>query len=54
MRETKDRIHIRKYTASLTQVVIFMPSFTWLRDIIHRAEINYSEVKLYFSQDGYF
>lgn len=54
MREKKDRIQIRKYTASLTQVVIFTPSIARLRHIIHSSEINYSEVKLYFAQDGYF
>lgn len=25
-----------------------------LRDIFHRAEVNYSKVKLDFAQDGYF
>lgn len=40
--------------ASLTQVVIFTPSTARLRDIIHRAEVNYSGVKLCFAQDGYF
>lgn len=54
MREKKDRIQMRAYTASLTQVVIFTPSTARLRDIIHGAEVNYSEVKLYFAQDGYF
>lgn len=54
MREKKDRIQMRAYTASLTQVVIFTPSMARLRDIIHGAEVNYSEVKLYFAQDGYF
>lgn len=54
MREKKDRIQIIAYTASLTQVVIFTPSIAPLRDIIHRAEVNYSKVKLYFAQDGYF
>lgn len=54
MREKKGRIQIRAYTASLTQVVIFTPSIVPLRDIIHRAEVNYSQVKLYFAQDGYF
>lgn len=54
MREKKGRIQIRAYTAPLTQVVIFTPSIVRQRDIIHKAEINYSEVKLYFAQDGYF
>lgn len=40
-----------QYTASLTQVVIFTPCVARLRDIIHRTEVNYSEVKLYFAED---
>ena len=49
MREKTDTAH----TASLTQVEVFTPSIPGPRDIIHRAEINYSEVKLYFAQDGH-
>ncbi len=35
MREKKDRIQIRAYTAPLTQVAIFTPSTARLRDITH-------------------
>lgn len=40
-----------EHTQPLSQVVIFTPCMARLRDIIHRTEVNYSEVKLYFAQD---